>query len=228
MTNLKNDTRRDDFIKAAREYGRESASGRDAKAKLALLTVRAAQDDVISDADAEFVYDEYAAAESKKSIHDHAAGGKKANVSKLRQIILLGANPHVDGVQLLDKVTDIRSELRGSDEKLKPAFDTFVDVARAQLRDPENELDSDSLRAICVKPEKDPKSELQEMCEEYRRLYKLAERIPSCEAPMHAMGEAIVEMGGELPPVTKEQEKAAREKAAFLRKADKLGYAIAA
>lgn len=229
--NLKNDTRLDDLRSQVREYGRDSAQGRDAKPKLALAVVRAAFDNVIAPDDAEMLYNEYALAESKKSIHDHSAGGVKANVSKLRQIISLGHLPAVDGVALLDKVTDMRIELRAQEAKLKGAFDTFVDIARAQLKSPDTELDDDAVRDLCVKADAAPKDLIQKLAEDYKRLYKRVEELTSegigaasTEAAMHAIGDQISELGGDLPPVTKE----AKAKANFIKRAATYGISVSA
>lgn len=223
---LKNDTRLDDLKSLVRELGRESASGRDAKAKLALQVVRAAYDGVIGPDEVEMIYQEYASAESKKAIHDHSAGGLKANVSKLRQVVALGCLPQVDGPELLDKVTDIRDELRGTDEKLKAAFDAFVDVSRAQLKSPDYTLDDDALRALCVKPESADKDIIQKLAEDYKRMSKRFDEFPSSavEAAVHAIGDAIKEAGGELPPVTKEE----KAKAAFIKRATSYGMTVSA
>lgn len=223
---LKNDTRLDDLKSLVRELGRESASGRDAKAKLALQVVRAAYDGVIGPDEVEMIYQEYASAESKKSIHDHSTGGLKANVSKLRQVVALGCLPQVDGPALLDTVTDIRDDLRHGDEKLKAAFDAFVDVARAQLKQPDNLLDGDALRALCVKPESADKDIIQKLAEDYKRMNKRYDEFPSStiEACIHAIGDAIKEAGGELPPVTKEE----KSKAAFIAKAKAYGMTVSA
>lgn len=228
---LKNDTRLDDLRTQVREYGRDSASGRDAKPKLALTIVRAAFDGIIGPDDAEMIYNEYATAESKKSIHDHSAGGIKANVSKLRQIISVGCLPAIDGVVLLDKVTDMRTELRAQDAKLKGAFDTFVDIARAQLKSPDSELDDDVIRDLCVKGETAPKDLIQKLAEDYKRIHKRIEELTSegisaasAEAAMHAIGDQISELGGDLPPVTKE----AKAKANFIKRAASMGLSVAA
>lgn len=230
-SNLKNDTRLDDLRSQVREYGRDAAQGRDAKPKLALALVRAAFDNVIGPDDAESIYNEYAMAESKKSIHDHSAGGIKANVSKLRQIISLGHLPAVDGVVLLDKVTDMRAELRAQEQKLKGAFDTFVDIARAQLKSPDTELDDDQIRDLCVKGETAPKDLIQKLAEDYKRIYKRIEELTeqginsaSAEAAMHALGDQLSELGGDLPPVTKE----AKAKANFIARAKSMGMSVVA
>ncbi len=205
-----------------RELGRDAAAGGDAKAKLALKVVRAAHEGYIISKDAEILYSEYVTAQSKKAMHEHSTGGMKANISKLSTIISFGSLPSIDAPALLDKVIDIRNDLRGGDEKLKAAFDTFLDVAKAQIKSPD-ELSDDELRDLCIKDAKE-KSLIDKLVEDYKRMSKRHEELPSpsIEAAIHAIGDAIHEAGGELPATTKE----AKAKAAFIAKAASFGLIV--
>lgn len=207
-----------------RELGRDAANGGDAKAKLALKVVRAAHEGYIISKDSEVLYSEYITAQSKKAMHEHSTGGMKANISKLSTIISFGSLPSIDAPALLDKVIDIREGLRGGDEKLKAAFDTFLDVAKAQLKSSDEELSDDELRDLCIKDIKE-KTLIDKLVEDYKRMSKRHEELPSpsIEAAIHAIGDAIQEAGGELPPVTKE----AKAKAAFIAKAAAFGLHVA-
>lgn len=217
MTTLKNDTRFDDLRSLARELGRDKASGADAKMKLVLACVRAAYDGYLTGDDVETVYTEFVTAESKKAVHEHTAGGVKANVSKLKQPVLAALLPKVDFVATCDRVVDLRDELRseinGNDEdkrKLKAGFDAIVDIARAQLKSPDADLDDDTLRGMLA-TERMPKDEMQKLTDAYKKAYKLWEDLPSAhtEAAVHAYADAIKEADGDIPPMTKEEKKAA-------------------
>lgn len=160
-----NDTRFNDLINEVKQFGRDAAEGKDALPKLAIRVVRAANDGVISSAspqqpgeldDAAKIYGEYALAESKKAIHEHTAGGRKANESKLRTLIRFG-EPRVgiDPVVVLDRAIELRKELQESGEKCKPSYAAFVDVARAQLATDQQLSDDDIALAVIKAPTAD-------------------------------------------------------------------------
>jgi hypothetical protein len=157
-------------------------------------------------------------------MHEHTAGGVKANVSKLTQVIKLGMLPAIDGPALLNKVIDTREALRQGEDKIRAAFDTFVDVARLQLKTPDTELDDAAIRDLCIKPEVAAKDLLAKLAEDYKRLNKRHEEYPSAalEAAIHAVGDAIHEAGGELPAVTKEQ----KAKLAYIAKGRAMGATV--
>ena len=224
MTNSNIDTFLSNLRAEIRDLGRTTAIADDAKAILALMVTRAAHDGYIAATDAKELYVEYITAKSKKSIHEHKVDGINANASKLRSLISMGALPSIDGPALLDKVTDIRKDMRESEQKCRGAFDAFYEVAKAQLKSPDAELSDAELRDLCTVPEKD-KSLIDELVADYKRLSKRHDQFPSpsIEAAVHAIGDAIVEAGGELPPMTKED----KAKAAFIRKAQAMGYVVA-
>jgi len=143
-----NDTRRNEAIKQIKSFGRDAASGKDSLPKLAHYVTRLAADGVITakkgkdgDDTAE-LYGHYVTAESNKAMHEHSAGGSKANISKLRQLVALGEMTTIDPVELLQSAFDIRAKLVAAnaeadkDEqiKLKSAYPFYVDVARAQIK----------------------------------------------------------------------------------------------
>lgn len=154
----KNDKRMSDLMKQVRTFGADSGAGRDSLPKLAHAVVKAAADGVIDldfkDKDgkdaAELIYATYVAGESKKAVHEHTTGGKKANESKLRQLIGMGAMTSIDAVEVMQDAFDVREKLKSEGEKVKPAYVFYIDVARAQ-RDTLEQLDSDALGDICLK-----------------------------------------------------------------------------
>lgn len=177
--NTNNDTRLSDLMTEVREFGRESAEGKDALPKLALRVVRAAADGVLTldkdkDGldDAARVYDEYAKAESKKAVHDHTANGKKANVSKLRSLVKMGAMTTCDPVDVLNRAHVARQAMIAADEKVRPAYAAFVTIAREQL-DKDVDLDDDTLKACIVKPATKSRELEQELESIQKRLEKL-------------------------------------------------------
>lgn len=153
----KNDKRLGDFTKAVRKLGEEASLGRDSLPKLAQTVVRAASDGIIEPENAEKIYEDYARAEGKKAVHEHSAGGKKANVSKLRQLIAMGCNPKVDGVEVMQDAFEARNNMIADSMKVKAAYAFYVDVARAQAKT-DDPLSKEFLEELAVKPEPNAKT----------------------------------------------------------------------
>lgn len=166
----KNDKRRSDLNRMVKKLGEEAALGKDSLPKLAQAVVTAAADGVITANDAGALYERYAEAESNKAIHEHSAGGLKANTSKLRQLIAMGEMTTIDPVAVMQAAYDERekyiaetAEAEGADRpKFKSAYPFYVDVARAQLKT-DTALGAEHFRELMVKPEpkqKDLEAEL--------------------------------------------------------------------
>lgn len=149
-----NDKRRAELNKFVTKLGNEAAFGKDSLPKLAHAVVKAAADGVITPDDAEALYDRYAMAESSKAIHEHSAGGRRANISKLKQLVIMGAMTTVDAVEVMQTAFDVRQRLVGMEDgpKLKSAYPFYVDVARAQQKT-DVPLTEQALEEIAAKPE---------------------------------------------------------------------------
>lgn len=182
---LKNDKRFGDLMKQVTKFGEESSLGRDSLPKLAASVVRAAADGVLdletkdakgNDAAAQ-IYEKYSIAESKKAVHEHSSGGKKANVSKLRQLIAMGCMTTVDAVMVLDEAFKAREGmLREDGVKVKSAYPYYVDVAREQLKS-KTPLDKRALEELAVKDAPAPK----ELEDELKRVLKVLEGLVTGE-----------------------------------------------
>ena len=178
--NIPNDTRKEDLMKEVREYGRHAAEGKDALPVLALRVVRAANDGVIDTTkdkdkrdDANRIYEAYIAAESKKLVHKHTETGLKANVSKVRQIIIMGSMTTCDAVAVLDRAVVLREAMLKAEEKVKPAFASYVDVARDQIAKADSDLSDDEIRAACRSKEPAEKTLEKELQAIQKRLEKI-------------------------------------------------------
>lgn len=218
--------------KLLQDLGKDSIKSTLAKPRMAIAICRAAQEGIIDASDAEMTYEKYLAGRAAETGKNTLAEGEsdkgslKANVSKNKQIIELGLLPKVDGPELLDRVTDARLHAvrtGGEDIKVKPAFDCFVDAARAQLKKPNEPLTDEEINALVRKAEtsKD-KTDLDRMVEEYKRLYKLANGteenpgIPAMMPVFESIAAVFDAQGIDRPAMTKDEKKA--EKAmAFLR-----------
>lgn len=156
---LKNDKRKADLFKSVSKLGEEASLGRDSLPKLAHAVVKAAADGVIDldtkDAkgnDAAFeIYEKYATAESKKALHEHSAGGKKANVSKVRQLIAMGVMSGIDAVEVMQSAFEARENMINDSQKVKSAYPFYVDVAREQLKNESKKLSQSELEGIALK-----------------------------------------------------------------------------
>jgi hypothetical protein len=236
--NLVNDTRLADLNKQLAALGKESVNT--AKPKLALVAARAAQERVITEDDAKATFDQYLAAQAKAAAANSlAAGGGdsnpdsyKSNLSKHRQCIRVGALPNVDGVDVLNRAIEIRARLVEAGQKVKATYQAIVDAASKQCKQPDNALSDDDLTDIVRKVEKDEADDslLNDLIGTYKTLAKRLDRahtdapnvVPSVEAALNSIGDAIKALDGELPAVTKEEKQAE----AFALKAKKLGFAL--
>lgn len=225
VTALKNDTRRDDLNKWMRDMGAAEQAGVEALPQAGLRLVRDAADGVIEPSDAEALYMEYLKGKSRKEVHEHSSGGVSGNTSKMRSIIKLGCLPKVDGVAVLDMVVDVRADLKGRERKVLGAYKCFVEAAKAQLAMPEEQLTREVIEGICDQGKKD-KSLIDKLIEDYKRMAKRAEEIPTdrMTRALDAIREEIVEQGGEVPPTTK----ADKKRAHILAQAKALGMSLAA
>jgi hypothetical protein len=151
-----NDTRLADFTAEVREFGRDSAMGRDALPKLAHAFARAVADQVIDPAKhadgndaAARVFAIYAASEGKKSVHDRGPDSYKAQVSKLRQIQIAAAQSKFDFVGDMNRGYVIREKLTKESKKVEPAYAFYVDLAREQNKQ-DDDLDDAQIETIAL------------------------------------------------------------------------------
>lgn len=208
-----------------------------ARPKLALTLVSAAARGDIDESDVEARYDAYLAGRTKaQAKSDLAKGvddgnGKKANVSKCRQLVRCAMLPEIDAVDLMDRAVTVRGNLIGGDDPVKAPFDAFVDVARAQIANPDAPLTDEQIEQAVRKPEKSEKSELEKLIGLYKSAKSLDDKLPgnvAFDRALDALAEAITEEGGQVPAVTKAEKEAAKEEAAALAYIARMGYRLAA
>lgn len=159
-----NDHRMGDFMKEVRAFGRAAAEGKDSLPMLAVRAAEMSKDGVISTDkdpdgkdDASRIYEAYAEAMSKKAVHDHTAGGLKANISKLRQIIVASAKPTCDFPATLGRVhaahQDMQAKAKETGIKPKAPYVAYVDAARLQTEQ-DDDLSDDQIKEVIRR--KDP------------------------------------------------------------------------
>lgn len=219
-TNLPNDTRFEDLIKQAGKLGTLSVVSATAKPNLAIDLVRGIADGVLdTDDKIDQHFDAYLASRSKATAKNTLTQGLKednensikANRSKQRQLAEAAKLPAVDFVEVLQQVTDVRAELIAGETKVKPAYDAMVDVARAQLKQPLEQLDVETIGKLVAKAEAKEKDILAKLADEYKRTYKLAEKMAEdmldtthIEAARDAIADAITALDGEVPAMSKQ------------------------
>ncbi len=225
---LANDTRFADLTKVIKKLGSESASSALAKPKMALSIVQARADGVITDDDGAKTYDTYL--EGRRSVLSKSmlgagaedGGSYKVNVSKNTQLLkaagLTAAG--VDFIDVLTRATELRDGLVKADEKVKPTYDAYVDLARAQLKVPTAALDDDAITEVIRKKEAAEKELVDKLIAAYRTARKLQDELPidAMAEAVSAYADAITEAGGTVPPITKEEKQAASATAFLISK----------
>lgn len=216
---LANDTRFEDAIKRARALGAESVKGEASKPNHALELVRGIVDDVFDtqekiDQHFDVYMDSRAKAISKNPLLQGNPGSDKAQKSKQKQIAEMAKLPAIDGVELLAEVNDRRAALIAGEVKVKPTYDAYVDVARAQLKQPLEQITGEALDKIIAKAEPKEKDTLAKLAEEYKRVYKLNEKMAEdmldctyIEQAVSSIGDAITALDGDIPSMTKASKK---------------------
>jgi len=218
-TAIPNDTRYEDAIKRARALGTESVKGEASKPNHALDLVRQIVDGVFDtqekiDEHFDVYMDSRTKAISKNPLLQGNANSDKAQKSKQKQIAEMAKLPAIDAVELLAEVNDRRAALIAGEVKVKPAYDAYVDVARAQLKQPLEQITGEALDKIISKAEPKEKDTLAKLAEEYKRVYKIAEKMADdmldtshIEQARDAIADAITALDGDVPSMTKASKK---------------------
>jgi hypothetical protein len=228
---LSNDKRFSDLMKQVTKFGEEASLGKDSLPKLAHAVVRAAADGVIDvdtkddkgvDAAAK-LYDNYVKGESKKAIHEHSSGGKKANVSKLRQLIAMGCMTTVDAVDVMQRAFQARENMISDSAKVKAAYPFYVDVAREQLK-ADKPLSDNELNDIALKDapkEKTLEGELKRAMTILEGLVtgENRDKIQDTDALTEAAFQAVKERLDKIATL--------RQREALMKKAAELGMKLA-
>jgi len=192
--NTTNDHRFDDMMKDIRELGRESAMGKDALPKLAVRTVAAAAAGVIDTEkdkhdlgdgnkcdDAALIYTEYLKAENKKLVYGQSSNSRKAQISKVRQLVQMGGMTTCDPELVLQRTIEISKAQAAAGGKVKSMFAAMVDVARAQIAQ-DSDLTDAQIEAIVAKPEPRERTLITEL----EAIRKKLEKIMSGEGDFPA------------------------------------------
>ncbi len=229
-SNLINDTRLADLNKLVKTLGTKSANSALAKPQMALAIVQARADGVIGDDDGAKTYDTYlegrrsVLAKSTLGAGAEDGGSYKANVSKNTQLLKAAGLPGIDFPEVLTRSTSLRADLVANDEKVKAPFDAYVDLARAQLKQPGEVLSDDEITGVIRKKEAAEKELVDKLIAAYKTARKLQDdfNVQAMSDVVASYADAITEAGGEVPAVTKEEKEAAKATAFLVSRGFKI------
>jgi molecular chaperone GrpE (heat shock protein) len=156
----------DAFMKQVTALGGDAARGMDALPRLARAVTEASlnghvvddytdakgnklnKNDAGADKHIRHIYRAYKKAEGKAASNKNT-DAEDAQISKLNQFVKLGKLPNVAPLEVLDRARDIRNKVAETNPgKVKSAYAYFVDVARKQIKENEDNLDDATLEGI--------------------------------------------------------------------------------
>lgn len=229
MTTINTTTSIEALSKLASSLGAESVKGELARPKFGKALCEAVSQGTVNVDGAGDMINTYFTARLKEQGKNTLAQGendKSAAVQKSKFLALakLGALPGVDGYAVLERALALREKLIGTDAKLEQTFEGMVKLSRAQCGSPEHELSTSDIEAALCKAEAEEKGLMEKLVADYKSMAKRIELatetapgvVPALEDAMRAIGDAIGELGGDLPATTKE-ERAAQKAVAFLK-----------
>lgn len=210
------------FEKEVAAFGRDFGAGANSRPAMAIRAVEASHKltDVGPD-DAKDIYTRFQQSAAKKKGIEYAVESSfKVQVSKLRQFLVMGANPNIDGLGVIERTVDKLKELaaQGEDSPLTgSAYDNMVKVARAQNANPDQELNDDEILEVLT-PDVQEKGPLDALIDGYKRIRKLHDTegmpkvaLPLIEDAIHNLEQAILDAGGDIPPTKEQVAKAKKE-----------------
>lgn len=212
------------FWKSVKSMGADAGEGSTALVRLALATIQAASDGIVSAEkrtgskdDAALIYEAYMSENSKKA-GEFSAGGAKANASKLRQIIQCGTMTTCDPVDVFDRAVATHRDLQKDEGvKLKALYAGLVDIAREQLSCDKDLTDDQLKDTLCATPrDKTVEAELKAI---QKKVDNLIEGNGGLKHDTPEMGQIKELIAGQLQTFT-----VAKDKAAFVTMAMSRGY----
>lgn len=215
-------------------YGRAFGAGQNSRPSAFLRAVEAAYKLAdVGPKDAEALYSKFQqGCAARQGLEYKAEASAKVQVSKFKRALMLGALPGIDGVDVMNRGCDIIKDMAAQAESpLKgSAYDNMVSLARAQIAQPKQELTDDEIRALLSKDSPD-KTVLDHVIEAYKKSYKLCDELVKegidpgfTVKATEELAAQIMAMGGDLPPMTKDEKKVATARQTL----SALGYAVEA
>jgi hypothetical protein len=214
--------------KLERELGKFGAAfgkGLNSRPAAGLMAVSAANSckDVGPD-DAEDLYNKFASAAAKHKGMEYATSGShKVQVSKFKRFLMVGTLTAVDGVDVMNRASDLVVKLsRMTESPLKGSgYDNLVNIARKQIEQPTKALSDDEIEGI-LSEQTPEKTALDLVINAYKGAYRLEEKLRDAGVDPTLMqgaeeatlnyAEQIKALDGELPAMTKEEKKISKAK----------------
>lgn len=177
---MKNDTRKDDFLKDVAEWGRDRSKGDDSMCKVFVGCVKGVQEGFLSQdkdsdgvTDLDRVYDRYGKAKSKRVFGDkklESDASLKSQKSKLNVAFKLGAlnSKGIDPYGMISNAAEIHKSRYESGLVVKGAYTAIVDVGRTQLAS-DTELTDDEIIAA-VTPKDGPDKTVESVAKQAHRI----------------------------------------------------------
>ncbi len=166
-----NEAREREFVNQIRRLGRESGAGREALPNLVVAIVDGINTGALNPskefrnergekvAVEHWILEQYSNEEGKKLAHERTSLGKRTAASKIKQIIKAARQKAPEGQPefnfrgAIDRAIEVRASLveKNSKANMKPAFDTYVSMARKQLKNKSHITDEDIAEAAVRK-----------------------------------------------------------------------------
>lgn len=221
--------RLDTVKKQMNTLGKAEAAGLGSRRDAGLFLCSEAYEGNIDERDAEACYDAYQGALGSAAAKKHLAIGdnvksRTAQISKFRAFIKVGMLPNVDGRDILARAVAISEEVFAGGTKVLSPFEALRTVCVAQCAQESEALTNEQIAAAVSKPGAKDKDDLDLLIAGYKAAYKLAEKLPmpGTIAAVDALANAISDLGGEVPAMTK----AEKEMAEFMAKAETFGFQV--
>ncbi len=217
------------ILGSMRDLGKSEAAGVTARPTAGLRICEAAANGDIDERDVEPLFDAYIKATNTLAGRNPLAvevnkDSRKAQVSKFRAFIKMGMLPSVDGLDTLKRAAVLSRDIRAAEGKAKAPYVALLAVIAEQLRRPTENLTDDEISAIVAKDEPAEKDLIRKLQDAYKVAVKLHDmaQASGTAAAVDGLADAIADLGGDLPPITKSE----KDKAAFLAKAAKFGAQV--
>lgn len=205
------------------KLGRESVNT--SRPAMAIALIEAASVGLIGEKDVPARYDAYLGAREKRMQGNLLAAGvdegngRKANISKLVQMVKAAQLIGDAAPFQADAIVTMRGNMIGGDDKVHAPFECLLNAARAQIAKGVDQLTQDEMAECIRKNAPADKDDIAKLVAAYKSMHKMNADMAYAGTGMALQGiaDAIIEAGGDIPPMTKEEKKEA-EAMAFLAK----------
>lgn len=183
-----NDTRLREFNATVAKLGEADGKGSGARKGMAFAAMQAAHDGVITPEDTKSVYVRYKKAAAKAANGDYSEASDKTikqQLSKLKQIIRMGAIKAFDPVPVMEKSMDVVRMLAdaGTISASRNDYEDMVDAARCQMADPSKPVTEEQITEHFMPTEREVSllKEIKKLTDKAAKLYEGTEDLEACK-----------------------------------------------